>query len=60
MGWGEWELGISARKQDEEKAISDSFKALDKSISRAVKKRKKEEEKENKRKALLKIWKKEF
>ena len=50
MGWGEWELGISARKQDEEKAISDSFKALDKSISRAVKKRKKEEEKEKKKK----------
>lgn len=54
MGWGEWELGIQARKQDESKALSDSFKALDKSISRAVKKRKKEEEKENKKKSPIK------
>ena len=54
MGWGEWELGIQARKQDEEKALSDSFKALDKSIGRAVKKRKKEEEKEKKKKSPIK------
>ena len=55
MGWGEWELGIQARKQDEEKALSDSIKALNKSIGKIAKKREKEKEKEKKKKSPIKV-----
>ena len=48
MGWGEWELGITDRKTKEEKAKRKSFKDLEKSISKVVKKREKEEAKEAK------------
>ena len=37
MGWGEWELGITDRKTKEAKEERDSFKALEKSITRATK-----------------------
>ena len=48
MGWGEWELGITDRKTNQARAKNDSFKGLEKSIKKVVKKRKKEEIKEAK------------
>tara|TARA_R110002050_G_scaffold294411_1_gene452210 strand:- start:293 stop:1057 length:765 start_codon:yes stop_codon:yes gene_type:complete len=49
MGWGQWELGITGRKTEEAKEERDSFKALEKSITRATKAIAKEKAKEAKK-----------